>query len=161
MTRIAILLTDAEGEVQSANPAAIDALGPALAGRCDALLGAQDGGPVCRVGCAASFAPGEQRDHGVVKVRGRRVRLICSAVGGARVVTLQAATEASPGEALSEREQEVLRLVARGFTSAAIGERLGITAATVRCHVEHIRGKLRVHTRSQAVARAMLLGLIE
>jgi DNA-binding CsgD family transcriptional regulator len=56
--------------------------------------------------------------------------------------------------ALTERETEILRLVARGLTNAEIAGRLVISRATVRTHLEHVFVKLGVHTRTGAVARA-------
>jgi LuxR family transcriptional regulator, maltose regulon positive regulatory protein len=63
-------------------------------------------------------------------------------------------------EALSEREQEVLLLVARGLTNQQIAARLVISIRTVKKHIENIHGKLGVQNRTQAVARARELGLI-
>lgn len=60
---------------------------------------------------------------------------------------------------LSEREKEVLRLVASGYTSAEIGSRLTISAQTVNAHIKNIYSKLQVHTRAQAVSFAALRGL--
>jgi DNA-binding CsgD family transcriptional regulator len=55
---------------------------------------------------------------------------------------------------LTDRETEVLRLVALGLTNAEIAERLVISSGTVRTHLEHTFDKLGVHTRTGAVARA-------
>jgi DNA-binding NarL/FixJ family response regulator len=65
------------------------------------------------------------------------------------------------GETLSEREREVLRLMAEGATNQAIADRLVITVGTVKSHINHILGKLDAHNRTEAVARARLLGLLE
>jgi ATP/maltotriose-dependent transcriptional regulator MalT len=65
------------------------------------------------------------------------------------------------GERLSERELEVLHLIAQGATNREIAERLVITVGTVKSHVNHILGKLEAHNRTEAVARARDLGLIE
>jgi LuxR family maltose regulon positive regulatory protein len=61
---------------------------------------------------------------------------------------------------LSERELEVLQLVARGDSNQEIADRLVITLDTVKRHVTHIFEKLGVHNRVQAVARARTLGLL-
>lgn len=63
-------------------------------------------------------------------------------------------------EPLSEREQEVLRLIAAGLSNREIAERLFITVGTVKRHVNNIYGKLGVHSRTQAVAQAQALELI-
>jgi len=56
-------------------------------------------------------------------------------------------------ENLSPREQEVLELLAQGFLYKEIADRLAVSYATIRTHVERIYQKLRVRSRSQAVAR--------
>jgi DNA-binding NarL/FixJ family response regulator len=54
---------------------------------------------------------------------------------------------------LSKREQEVLRLVARGMTNAEIGAELFIAEATVKVHVHNILEKLGVRSRTTAALR--------
>ena len=63
-------------------------------------------------------------------------------------------------ERLSEREMEILRLIADGHSNQDIADRLIITPGTAKWHVNHIYGKLGVHTRTQAVARARALRLL-
>ena len=65
------------------------------------------------------------------------------------------------GERLSERELEVLRLMAQGATNGEIAERLVITVGTVKSHINHVLGKLDSHNRTEAVARARRFGLLE
>ncbi len=60
---------------------------------------------------------------------------------------------------LSEREREVLDLIARGLTNAAVAERLVITPKTVRNHISNIFSKLQVAHRSEAIVRAREAGL--
>ena len=60
---------------------------------------------------------------------------------------------------LSEREREVLRLVAQGQTNKEIAESLVISAATARNHVSHILEKLGMRSRTEAAALAAELGL--
>ncbi|MFT3776779.1 MAG: response regulator transcription factor [Ottowia sp.] len=64
------------------------------------------------------------------------------------------------GEKLSEREREILRLVASGYTSGEIGKRLTISAQTVNTHIKNTYRKLQVRTRAQAVNLAMMRGLL-
>lgn len=61
---------------------------------------------------------------------------------------------------LSEREKEILRLIASGLTSAEIGRRLAIAAMTVNAHVRNIYRKLHVRSRAQAVSRATSWGFL-
>ena len=61
---------------------------------------------------------------------------------------------------LSAREQEVLRLLARGASNQEIAETLVVTAGTIKRHVSNILCKLDVANRTQAVARARTLGLL-
>ncbi|HEX6555312.1 MAG TPA: LuxR C-terminal-related transcriptional regulator, partial [Ktedonobacteraceae bacterium] len=61
---------------------------------------------------------------------------------------------------LSEREQEVLRLLAQGASNQEIAEHLVVTPATVKFHVSNILSKLQARNRTQAVARARSLGLL-
>jgi LuxR family transcriptional regulator, maltose regulon positive regulatory protein len=63
-------------------------------------------------------------------------------------------------EALSGRELEVLRLMARGASNQGIAGQLVITVGTVKSHINHILMKLEVHNRTEAVARARELGLL-
>jgi len=63
-------------------------------------------------------------------------------------------------EALTERELEVLRLAAHGYTNKAIGVQLGISDRTVQGHLAKIYGKLHAASRTEAVMRAVTQGLI-
>jgi LuxR family maltose regulon positive regulatory protein len=63
-------------------------------------------------------------------------------------------------ESLSEREMEVLHLIAAGLTNQEIARKLFVSLNTVRTHTKNINGKLNVHSRTQAVARAKELKLI-
>ena len=60
----------------------------------------------------------------------------------------------APAAALSRRELEVLRLMTQGSNTSATAERLNVSRATVRNHVQNILGKLGVHSRLEAVAFA-------
>ena len=62
---------------------------------------------------------------------------------------------------LSDREIEVLRLVAAGLSNGEIAERLFITLGTVKRHINHIYGKLDVRTRTQALVKARELTLLK
>lgn len=63
-------------------------------------------------------------------------------------------------ESLTERELDVLRLTAKGFTNKAIGVQLKISNRTVQGHLAHIFAKLQTNSRTEAVMRGVSLGLI-
>lgn len=64
-------------------------------------------------------------------------------------------------EPLTAREQEILQLLAAGLTNQEIGDQLFISAQTVKKHAGNIYGKLGVHTRTEAAARARDLALLD
>jgi LuxR family maltose regulon positive regulatory protein len=63
-------------------------------------------------------------------------------------------------EPLSEREIEVLHLIAEGLTNPDIATRLFLSPHTIKVHARNIYGKLGVNTRTQAVAKAKALGIL-
>ena len=63
-------------------------------------------------------------------------------------------------EPLSERELEVLQLIAEGLTNQEIASRLFLSLNTIKAHTRNIYGKLGVHSRTKAVARARSLELL-
>jgi DNA-binding NarL/FixJ family response regulator len=73
------------------------------------------------------------------------------------------ATSTSPAAAafpeLSEREREVLQLIAAGASNKEIADRLVISGKTVSNHITNIFGKLQVADRAEAIARAREAGL--
>jgi LuxR family maltose regulon positive regulatory protein len=73
----------------------------------------------------------------------------------------QAATQTLYQEPLSERELEVLQILARGAPNQQIAQELVITVTTVKRHVSHIFAKLGVTNRVQAITRARELDLID
>lgn len=81
----------------------------------------------------------------------------------AAVVVRHMAGREMPGEGLSpltDRELEVLALVAEGLTNRDIGRQLSISLRTVEAHLTHIYDKLDVGSRTEAVVRAMRQGWI-
>ncbi len=77
---------------------------------------------------------------------------------GARVA---AEPVAGPPDGLSEREVEVLRMIAFGHTNAEIAEQLFLSVRTVETHRAHIQQKLRLSSRAELVRYALRHGLIE
>ncbi|MBZ0299249.1 MAG: response regulator transcription factor, partial [Anaerolineae bacterium] len=63
-------------------------------------------------------------------------------------------------EPLSERELEVMRLIAAGYSNQDIADQLVISVTTVKKHVNHIFGKLGIESRTQAIAHAQALHLL-
>ncbi|MHB0876076.1 MAG: response regulator transcription factor [Anaerolineae bacterium] len=82
--------------------------------------------------------------------------------GVARKLIAQVVGGTQPGleESLTQREVEVLQMAANGLTNRAIGGRLDISDRTVQGHLANIYGKLQVASRTEAVTKALRLGLI-
>ena len=62
---------------------------------------------------------------------------------------------------LSDRERQILKLVAEGLTAPQIGRTLFLGTTTVKTHLHHVYSKLGVSERAAAVAEAMRRGLVE
>jgi two-component system, NarL family, response regulator NreC len=79
---------------------------------------------------------------------------------GARMAVAPPAP-AGPPDDLTEREVEILRLIALGFTNAEIGEQLFLSVRTVESHRSHIQQKTRRSTRAELVRYALDHSLID
>jgi two-component system nitrate/nitrite response regulator NarL len=79
--------------------------------------------------------------------------------GLAEQIRFREENEARPR--LSDREHEVLRLIAQGLSAPEIGERIHLSTATVKTHLQHLYEKLGVSERAAAVAEGMRRGLVE
>jgi LuxR family maltose regulon positive regulatory protein len=86
------------------------------------------------------------------------VRLLLEALG--EPATLEKPSAVPLIESLSERELQVLRLIADGATNKEIADELVLTVNTVKRHISNIFGKLEVSNRAQAIARARQLNLL-
>jgi putative two-component system response regulator len=93
-----------------------------------------------------------QELHGLVERLARN--------GQSADVPVQSRADSAAVERLTERELEVLRLVAQGQTNAEVASNLFVSVATVKTHIEHIIAKLGVSDRTQAAVRAVELGLL-
>ena len=81
---------------------------------------------------------------------------------GARMVAADAEAERRAGDdPLSDREREVLRLLARGYTNQEIAKQLYISVRTAETHRAHVMQKLRLATRAELVSYAIANGLLE
>ena len=77
-----------------------------------------------------------------------------------RLATETPHQEEVPPDRLSQREREVLQLLAQGQTNREIAQNLIVSVSTVKIHVEHILAKLGVSDRTQAAVRAIELDLL-
>jgi DNA-binding NarL/FixJ family response regulator len=95
--------------------------------------------------------------------RSEIIRAIRTAAAGAKVIPPAVASrlaEYTPRVELTEREVEVLRLVAKGFRNRDIGRLTGCTEGTIKTHLKSILGKLGVEDRTEAVTVALQRGII-
>jgi len=77
-----------------------------------------------------------------------------------RVIDLAGSKRGSAGTRLTERELEILRLLAEGHRPAEVAQKLFVSIKTVKNHLTSIYSKLGVATGAQAVAEAFRLGLV-
>ncbi|MHB1876683.1 MAG: response regulator [Streptosporangiaceae bacterium] len=94
-----------------------------------------------------------------VRAAARGETVLAPAVAG-RLLGRMRAGRAEPAERLTARETEVLALVARGLTNAAIARRLSLSEATVKTHLLRACAKLDVSGRTAAVTRAIETGAL-
>jgi two-component system response regulator NreC len=81
---------------------------------------------------------------------------------GARLIAAEAeAARKAEEDPLSDREREVLRLLALGFTNQEIAKQLYISVRTAETHRAHVRQKLRLESRAELVRYAIARGLLE
>ncbi len=178
----AVLVVDAKGRICLCSPAAAEFLGrkrdQVLGRRCwtVACLFTVSGAPFCSHHCPV-------RRESLLHILPSRRRLVREAGEAARLVDLvtflvpgagpgpqpvlhllePVVAEQSPKpvldnlDVLSPREQEILRLVAGGYSTSAIAESLFISKATVRNHVQSILKKLGVHSRLEAALACIQL----
>jgi len=88
------------------------------------------------------------------------VRALESTLAGGSYLDPALTRIAAPATKLTQRELDVLGLLAEGLAHEEIGRRLGISSETVRTHLRKASDRLGASTRTQAVATALRLGLI-
>jgi DNA-binding CsgD family transcriptional regulator len=123
-----------------------------------------DGLP-CSRGCVGSLVREgiEHTRHSRITLQGQRHCLTCVPIRDHAVCILNAGASSPPKawEFLTDRERQVLRLLADGETSSSMARSLGVEQSTVRTHVERMRGKLGVNTRAGLVALGFRLGFLD
>ena len=108
---------------------------------------------------AAGYLPKHSSDRELVAA----IRLVTDGAGyvepglGARLVTPNSSPALDP---LSERERDIVHLIALGYTNQEIAKKLFISVRTVDTHRAHIMRKLRLRTRAELVLFALANGLI-
>ena len=89
-----------------------------------------------------------------------KLALVAGFVHEALVGHCSAAPESHRSHPLTDRERQCVSLVARGMTSADVGEKLGISARTANFHIGNVMTKLGAVSRSEAIARAVASRLV-
>ena len=117
----------------------------------------EEGRPMGELLLTAARAPSRASSH----IDMGYVRMLLAALSEAPTADPGLASGHQPlVEPLTERELEVLRLLAEGLTNPEIGQRLYISRPTVKTHTQNIYSKLNVHTRREAVEKARALGML-
>jgi DNA-binding NarL/FixJ family response regulator len=70
------------------------------------------------------------------------------------------AQSASPERLLTDREEKVLQLLARGYSYGELAKLMGVTINTIQTHIRGLYAKLEVHSKSEAIFEAKQLGLL-
>jgi LuxR family transcriptional regulator, maltose regulon positive regulatory protein len=120
------------------------------------------------VGDSATAQQAFERARGLVErchlhqaMREWQLRRGEAASGSATTVATLVSEGVSPLPGLSRREREVLTLIAQGLSNQEVAEQLFISLHTVKTHARRINGKLGVERRTQAVAKAKTMGLLD
>jgi DNA-binding NarL/FixJ family response regulator len=163
----AVLVAKADGTVLSQNGPARRLMGSKAGYPCWEVVGGLEEaeGLPCQPGCvAALLARGLELSKSTAPcLEGRRHHLTCVPLTDTVVCVLRAQGPSEPEswELLTPREQEVLRLLASGETTASVASLLDLSESTVRTHVENMRSKLAVSTRAGLVAAGFRFGYLD
>lgn len=127
-----------------------------------------EGTPVLRL--VVEFRKQTQLERGERVAPGGLVDFVDRLLDASGYSTVQIATPAGAvgaagsclvAEALSERETQVLALLALGYQNRIMAEKLFVSEATIKAHLRNINAKLSTHSRTHAIAVARQLGLVQ
>jgi len=162
----AVVIASDDGTVVAQNAPAREMMGARTGSPCwDVVPSLKEAeGLPCRQGCVRELLRSglEQSLQARVLVKGRRHGLTCVPLGDSVVCMLSCAAAEAPEswELLTRRERNVLQLLADGETTGSAAMKLGISASTVRTHVEHMRLKLGAKTRAELVSLGYRFGFL-
>jgi DNA-binding CsgD family transcriptional regulator len=126
--------------------------------RADSIIRFEEGRSVAAFIPGARFVPLESRNHVLLDTEPAWQQFVEALDDFLPVPAQPAGTENPLFDELTEREHQVLEVVAQGFDNATIGEHLHISERTARNHVSAILAKLGINTRAQAIVRAREAG---
>ncbi|MCK6503159.1 helix-turn-helix transcriptional regulator [Myxococcota bacterium] len=159
------LIIDPDGRVVAQSARADALLGLGHGRPCHEVVGMAgvDGLPGCNPVCARRLFEGGDPDHGERGwLGGRPARMQCSRAGEQIVCTIELLPLAPEAvEPLTPRQRQLLLLAAEGHTDPAIATICGISLETVHSHLQKAREKLHARSRTEAVAWALVLGLLD
>jgi len=112
-------------------------------------------------GCVGFIGKSESLTHLPVAIRSAASGTTSISPGIALKLARGANAARSGATELGERELEVLRLLAKGLSSAEISKQLFMSTHTVRNYLNRINSRLDTHSKLEAVSKALRLGLIE
>lgn len=160
----ATLILDTRGWVVALNDAAVGVLGMCHGQPCHQAVGICDGQGrcMCTEGCVADLDdPRSSQVQHRGWIRGRPARTDCSRAGPHRVCCVELLPlPPEQVEPLTPRQRELLTLAAEGYTDRDMARICGITEDTVRTHLQKARRRLKARSRTEAVARALVMGML-
>lgn len=119
--------------------------------------------PAVRAGAAGYLLKDVQPRElvGAIRAADAGETILDPAVAARLVEEVAGRVDPAPRTALTERELEVLALIARGMANKLIALELGVAERTVKTHVSNILGKLRLSDRTKAALWAVREGIVE
>jgi LuxR family maltose regulon positive regulatory protein len=126
-----------------------------------------EGQPMAALLTLVLDAQKKERDASARRVSPAYTRMLLAVLRGERLLPSKdtshhgmVQSQGETVEALSERELQVLQRLAAGMSNQAIAQEFIVSVGTIKTHLNNIYGKLNVHSRTQAVARARALHLL-